>query len=199
MGKSIIVKDASFSANGMKDSYIDFTIENGKASPTQQGHVVFGNDTTAHQRRNMLQSNGGTYSNYVKSTKAIRLKPGDSIAIMSPPSPLSFMCIYGYRDIYVNTNRWPIYTPTSSQQAITLYNGSRYYSVYSYRESSSFPIAIKNTLENNDFCIVLQGRKSSGKVTPTEVPYIEYRIYTDHPEYYEEDTEEETDNTEQNS
>ena len=198
MGKSIIVKGASFSTNGMKDSYIDFTVENGKASPTQQGMVVFGNDTTAHQRRNMLQNttSGSTYYRFVKSTKAIKLKPGDTIAIMAPPSPLTFMCIYGYRDIYINTSRWPIYTPTSSQQAITLYNGSQYYSVYSYRESSSFPISIKNTLANNDFCIVLQGRPASGNITVEQVPYIEYRIYTDHPEYYEEDTEEETDSTE---
>ena len=181
MGKRIIIKGAHFSVNGTKENFIDYTVENGGASPTQQGYVYL------VRNRNELsaKSAGNYYYNWIKSTKSIILYPGDIVAVKDMPKPMGFMAIYGYRQ--VNEGLYPVYTPTSSSQKISSQ------SPHDYIETSYAPVMIKNTHATDPLYIVLEGRKASGtpegekEMSPTDVPYIPYRIYTDFPERYQEE------------
>lgn len=191
MKDKIIIKDANFSQNGIKEQgYIDFTVDNGRASGTQQGYVLF--DDGTYVGRNRLSGKGTNYhNNWIKSTKAIVVHPGDSIVVMNMAGSLGYMCIFAYRSAIINTVTWPTYTPLdgNNQQWITISYGSGHYAKAAYTSGSKVPLVVRNTAAY-DMCIVIQGRKTSGSVTPTEVPYMEYRIYTDNPEAYEEDIEE---------
>ncbi len=184
MGKRIIIKGANFATNGMKENYIEFTVENGGASGTQQGYVYL------VRNRNELSAKSAAnyYYNWIKSTKSILLYPGDIIAVKDMPTPMGYMCIYGYRQVI--EGMYPVYTPASSSQKISNL------SPHDYIETSYAPVMIKNTHATDPLYIVLEGRKASGtpdgekELSPTATPYIEYRIYTDHPERYEEQPEE---------
>ena len=188
--RKLIIDGANYSTNGIKEQeHVDFTIENGKASGTEQGMILFGSSYTS--RNHLSRTSSTTYNNYVKSNKAIYLYPGDTLVVMTPQSPMTFMCIYGYREPVTDMTNWPSYTAGTSDKFVTKSSGSSHYQPYKYVESSVFPLVLKNTHTSQNLCIIIQGRKSSGTLTPLEAQYIEYRIYTDNPEAYDEEETEE--------
>ena len=164
MGKRLIINGADFSANGMKETYIDKTI------PTVQGIVLMsGND---EGRLGTATHSYAPYYVHSGDIDGITLGKGETIAVLEQPLGGVRTSILVYSS---HTSVYPANVPTSTTQTI----GNYIDKIVSEYDVSSYPAAYTNNT-GADVYIVIQHNKDKNdgvRLPQSELSEISYRIY----------------------
>lgn len=173
MGKKLIINGANFGKNGLREQYVAME------TLTEQGYVI---QTSSGGYRTLAKTDTAYYKNYVKNKESIVLYPGDTI-VFSENDYMVQYTIYCYPS--VNGTNYPSYEAGTTTKYVSsvspslraTYNGA----------TDTLPTSVKNTTEDVLY-VVLQGRgslSSGSLLSPSTLPSLAYRIYTDSPENYE--------------
>jgi hypothetical protein len=168
MGKKIIIKDADFSVNGIKDNYNEYKI------PSVQGIVYFtGGDAGKIYRSNTYHSR---YVHSGDAEKSIVLHPGDTLAVTKCVDA-NGVEISDWRTaiIYYSSVVDSVYP---ANETPTVNNTSVSPGTYVGNVNGTNWKTYKNT-SNSDRYVIIQNFVVSGSLSISAVPYLYFRVYSD--------------------
>jgi hypothetical protein len=196
MGKRIVIKGANFATNGMKEQYIERT------TSTEQGFVNLSLSADSSNSGKLgLKNNAWAYNRTVHSNSEITLHPNDTLVIMELPGAAPATTIAAISLNSTGLNYYPSLICLSTSSSALKIGTIR----ATTKATSVRPNKLTNT-SSEDWTIIIgagwfstDAPSSSEKLSAlykdgveqsgANVPYITYRIYTEHPENYPEPEE----------
>ena len=196
MGKRIIIKGANFATNGMKEQYIERT------TSTEQGFVNLSLSADSSNSGKLgLRNDAWAYNRVVHSNSEITLHPNDTLVIMALPGAAPATTIGAISLNSTGLNYYPSLICLSTSSTAPKIGTIR----ATTKVTSTHPNKLTNT-SSEDWTIIIGAGffstvspsaseklsalyKSGVEQSGANVPYITYRIYTEHPENYPEPEE----------
>ncbi len=167
MGKRIIIKGVSFASNGFKDTFVE------KESTTEQGYMLLSDATNF----NMITREGDSNTPYyVHTNTSITIEDGESIALTEMPELATTCQILTYKSV---NGKYPALVPEAAHVSMGTINEKT-------ARNATLPKIFRNDTGKKLY-VILQVKNDNINLSPTNVPAIRYRIYTEHSERYQEE------------
>ena len=167
MGKRIIIKGVSFASNGFTDTFVK------KESTTEQGLMALSASTNFNL---LVKESDPVTPYYVHTNTTITIEDGESIVLTEMPELATICQILTYKSV---NSKYPALVPESEHVSIGTINKRTVI-------NATLPKIIKNDTGRKLY-VILQVKNENVHISPTNVPKIRYRIYTEYPERYQEE------------